>query len=510
VDVVATDSHGKVVGGLTENDFTVYEGDGVQQAITQFRFVDAQMRQTGGPKPKVAPGEFSDLNATSERMSSVVILMDALNTETEQQTAIQRDMLVLLGRLPPNTPVAVFLLKHQLQVVQNFTTDPAMLRAALGKVVSPTTNEKYPEYDPDSLSNIESESPQMKNLPDPSPGLKDSEKREYEANIRERAKETADGMRAIAKNLSGFPGRKNLIWFSEAFPIWIEPNPGFGKEPLAGTGSYQSEVQAAAASLIDAGVAVCPADARGAEPSQLYSAQERAPQAIFTGHGRGFAAGLKQEDELRLNSEATLQRMADDTGGRACENTNDLAGCVIRALNEDSSYYEISYYPTNVKWDDQFHNITIKTSKRGIQLNYRRGYVATNSSVLSENPDDILTTAPTAPRTSLDFRLPSGTSGSLSWSGEKLTYQGDLESVVPAVFNTIYGTNFHCEAGKLTPNDPNGGSPKLQLSLDSPWGLTALVDFSGGVPVYAGDLPVDASAKAFFTLLSKYCHCEVP
>jgi hypothetical protein len=48
------------------------------------------------------------------------------------------------------------------------------------------------------------------------------------------------------------------------------------------------------------------------------------------------------------------------------------------------------------------------------------------------------------------------------------------------------------------------------LSLDSPWGLTALVDFSGGVPVYAGDLPVDASAKAFFTLLSKYCHCEVP
>jgi len=133
-------------------------------------------------------------------------------------------------------------------------------------------------------------------------------------------------------------------------------------------------VQAAAAALMDSGVTVYPADASGLEASQVYSAQERPTQAELS--GAGIAAALKQEDVLRQNSEATLQQMADDTGGRACKNTNDLAGCAIKAVNE--AYYEISYYPTNVKWDDRFHKITVKTPKRGILLTYRRGYIATS------------------------------------------------------------------------------------------------------------------------------------
>jgi len=125
---------------------------------------------------------------------------------------------------------------------------------------------------------------------------------------------------------------------------------------------------------MDSGVTVYPADAGALAENQAYSAQQRPTQAELS--GAGMAAALKQEDELRQSSEATLQQMADDTGGRACKNTNDLAGCAIKAVNE--AYYEISYYPTNVKWDDRFHKITVKTPKRGILLTYRRGYIATS------------------------------------------------------------------------------------------------------------------------------------
>ena len=38
----------------------------------------------------------------------------------------------------------------------------------------------------------------------------------------------------------------------------------------------------------------------------------------------------------------------------------------------------------NVKWDDRFHKITIKTPKRGIQLAYRRGYIATSDKALPQ------------------------------------------------------------------------------------------------------------------------------
>ena len=81
-------------------------------------------------------------------------------------------MLRFLEKLPPNTRVAVFLLEHKLHVVQGFTTDPAILHAALQRVVSPTTNEKYPQEDPDSLSNLETEAGVPKG-----PGLEDAEKR---------------------------------------------------------------------------------------------------------------------------------------------------------------------------------------------------------------------------------------------------------------------------------------------------------------------------------------------
>ena len=45
----------------------------------------------------------------------------------------------------------------------------------------------------------------------------------YEAQMAIRVDETTNAMLAIAKYLGGYPGRKNLLWFSEAFPNWIEP-----------------------------------------------------------------------------------------------------------------------------------------------------------------------------------------------------------------------------------------------------------------------------------------------
>lgn len=42
-------------------------------------------------------------------------------------------MIRLLKTLPRDTPVAVFLLGHSLRVAQTFTSDPAVLRAAVLK-----------------------------------------------------------------------------------------------------------------------------------------------------------------------------------------------------------------------------------------------------------------------------------------------------------------------------------------------------------------------------------------
>jgi hypothetical protein len=87
-----------------------------------------------------------------------------------------------------------------------------------------------------------------------------------------------------------------------------------------------------------------------------------------------------------------MDALAQDTGGKACKNSNDLAGCVTTALKDSASYYEMSFYPQNVKWDGRFHKIVVKTSRPGVKLSYRRGYYALDASALAKKqpPEDHL------------------------------------------------------------------------------------------------------------------------
>jgi hypothetical protein len=87
-----------------------------------------------------------------------------------------------------------------------------------------------------------------------------------------------------------------------------------------------------------------------------------------------------------------MDGLAADTGGKTCKNGNDLSGCIMTALKDGSSYYEVGFYPENVKWDGKYHTVTIKTSRRGVTLNYRRSYFAIDADAAAKaiKPDDLL------------------------------------------------------------------------------------------------------------------------
>src|SRR5271170_3707776 len=133
VDVVVTDSHGKPVRGLTQDDFQILEEHAGPQKIAKFRFVDASANAPTTASASQPPGAHVYSNQAFDKltMPPSILLMDALNTDIQQQSEVHRHMLMLLKTLPTTTPVAVFVLGHTLHVVQNFTTDPALLRAAV-------------------------------------------------------------------------------------------------------------------------------------------------------------------------------------------------------------------------------------------------------------------------------------------------------------------------------------------------------------------------------------------
>jgi hypothetical protein len=74
-----------------------------------------------------------------------------------------------------------------------------------------------------------------------------------------------------------------------------------------------------------------------------------------------------------------MQDLAQQTGGKVCLNNNDLSECVKRAIDDSSSYYELSYYPTDKNWHGEFRKISVKTTRPGAQLSFREGYFARES-----------------------------------------------------------------------------------------------------------------------------------
>ena len=108
--------------------------------------------------------------------------------------------------------------------------------------------------------------------------------------------------------------------------------------------------------------------------------------------GPRIAGQLNQEDIDLQQSQGTMDEIAQDTGGKACKNGNDLTGCVMTALKDSSAYYEMSFYPQKVNWDGRYHKIVVKTSRPGVKLVYRRGYYAFDASSLAKKqpPEDHL------------------------------------------------------------------------------------------------------------------------
>ena len=71
-----------------------------------------------------------------------------------------------------------------------------------------------------------------------------------------------------------------------------------------------------------------------------------------------------------------LQSAAEDTGGRAFLNTNDIRGAIRRAADDARMTYVLGYYPTNEVWDGRFHRVEVKVNRPGVEVRHRKGYFA--------------------------------------------------------------------------------------------------------------------------------------
>ncbi len=81
----------------------------------------------------------------------------------------------------------------------------------------------------------------------------------------------------------------------------------------------------------------------------------------------------------RVNDRDPLFFLADETGGRALFNTNDIRPDLERMLEEDELRYELAFTPTNAG-DGRVHRLRLEVTRPGLEIHHRRSYHAKTGS----------------------------------------------------------------------------------------------------------------------------------
>ena len=213
LDLIATDSHGNPVRDLKPQDLQIFEEHKAQQKIEHFEYVEklAGAADSSASANRKRTGVISNqLPLDLLKIPPTVLLMDSLNTQSTNQMQGRAHMIQLLRSLPPDTPVAVFLLGSSLRILQGFTSDGRLLRAALDQSVAGNSIIKDPLIDTENTSSyIENSTAGMgtnQGLAAQLGEVQNFEKEEYSMSIDLRAKETLGAMAQIGQYLSGIPG----------------------------------------------------------------------------------------------------------------------------------------------------------------------------------------------------------------------------------------------------------------------------------------------------------------
>jgi VWFA-related protein len=383
VDVVVTDHHGVPVEDLSQDHFSVSENGHLQQIVA----FEAH-RSSASPPPPVPmppPGVYTNAPVVSSDGAVDVLLIDALNTPTQNQVRTHQMLIAYLKTLPVNKPVAIFTLSTQLRQIEDFTTDhSALLQAVETFNGSPQKSPllKTPEDTAAQMKNEDDTLAQAQGVKKPIMGMErvlNMKKFSTESesfNIALRVGYTLSAFDQLARYLSAIPGRKNLLWLSGSFPLAIEPQFDL-KNPYQSVRDFSQQVERTANLLATARVAVYPIDAEGLV-SQTFLQPSVSGGSAARNPDRSIAA---ESAEFSNNAEEvmTLEKVAQATGGEALDNTNDLKGALAEADRNGSHYYTLVYHRSEKSQDSKPRHIEVRVTPGKYQLSYRRSYTPVGS-----------------------------------------------------------------------------------------------------------------------------------
>jgi len=322
------------------------------------------------------------------------ILFESLSADSRAYAA--KAAAQLLSTLaPPNEYAGVFLGGLAFKTVQPFTNNPADVRNALNRVAVTAPNDlnvdREEQHTSSRISGLDPSSPvtpsaeygrgyttigereRLLHCSDNDCKLRLMEYTMEEGYKRMLAELEGDAalasLRTAVRGLAALPGRKSMLYFTEALPI---------------TSRLKSKFDELVGEANRANVTIYPVDAVGLRVHSKESEVARnvnliGAQALGDAQrerGAWTKDLEKQEDTLSSRPAVVLGRLANETGGFLIDNTNELGKGVARMQIERTTYYLLGYQPTNAVLDGKFRRVSVKVKRAKYTIRARPGYIA--------------------------------------------------------------------------------------------------------------------------------------
>ncbi|HVR69707.1 MAG TPA: VWA domain-containing protein [Vicinamibacteria bacterium] len=398
VDAVVRDGRGELVRGLTADDFLLLE-DGRPQPIASFEAFDAPAPAARPAPPATAGPVATNRRGAEDRGRPFVLLVDDMSLAPARQEDVRRAIVRFLSDGLRDGDDVIFATTSadawwSARMSEGREDLEALAGRVRGRNLADTGADAISEWEAFRIVHLEGieagrggapggapaatfapgsnmmERVRQRYLqrgvcdplqfPDACYAMVRSRAQQVDARRRNRTRDTLAAVDRAVFALTGLRGRKSLLLLTE----------GFLNDSDLGL------VQEVASRCREANVAVYSLDVRGlmAGLGGMSAADAGTPNAA--------ELALMATEQVEFQAAGSVG-LAEDTGGFALRNSNDLAGGAVRAAHESRVYYLLGYTPPAGKGPRDWRRLEVKVKRAGLTVRARKGYALRNAAEIA-------------------------------------------------------------------------------------------------------------------------------
>jgi VWFA-related protein len=378
VDVHVTDKKGNPIKGLTKEDFEVFE-NGRPVAISNFSVVEDGRSQTAPtpskpedrvaqePAPPVARRPEVSTVPEDQRLH-LVVYVDNFNIRPFNRNRVFRRLREFLqGKLSRDDRIMLVSYDRSLHVRRPFTSDAQLIASSLFDLETLTGFGVQADSDRREVVEAIEEAQSSREVT--------WRARQYAESAFNDLSFSIDALKEILTWLAGLPGRKAVLYVSDGLPmvpgedLFYMINEKFTDDSSVLSMAREFDASRRFMELVALAnsnrVTLYTIDASGLRVSQTFTAEQGSV-------GRDGVQSIG-ESVYRHNIQAPLRMLAEETGGQAIYNTNDVGPGLDRVASDFGTYYSLGYTPGH-GGSGRFYRIEVKVRRKGLRIRHREGY----------------------------------------------------------------------------------------------------------------------------------------